>query len=149
MAGATGATNRPQSRRGGFKGSTSRAYGSAILGSPFWQVGTEVCGAYIGSFETANGECFKFKALQPSSIKVMVDDAGRVVEPSFEGAKERTVDQFAVGSMAGFTMALDDMKANGWKGFALHDRVWIKCVEIQPASQPGYSDMPMFEVEVE
>jgi hypothetical protein len=51
--------------------------------------------------------------------------------------------------MAGFQMALDDMTAQGWKGFILHDRVWIKCTELQEPSQPGYSPMLMFEVSIE
>jgi hypothetical protein len=74
---------------------------------------------------------------------------GKVVPKGTEGAEARKLDQFAMGALAGYQMALDDLKAQGWKGFQLHDRVWIKCVELQPATQRGYSDMPMFEITIE
>ena len=135
--------------RRGFTGSTSRAYGSAILGAPFWQPGKEIGGFYIGSFETANGQCYKFKCGIPSKLTVIVDEAGRVVPEDTPEAKSRDIDQFAMGALAGFEMAMDDMKANGWKGFQLHDKVWIKCTEMQDATQPGYAPMLMFEVTVE
>lgn len=149
QSGSTGRGFDSNKPRKGFSGSTARAYGSAILGAPFWKPGVEIGGFYIGSFETANGVCFKFKCGIPSKLSVNVDDAGRVVPEGEEGSKTREIDQFAMGALAGFEMALDDMKANGWKGFQLHDKVWIKCEEEQEASQPGYSPMLMFTVTVE
>ena len=95
-----------------------------------------------------NGTCFKFRALQPSHIKVHVDESNRVI-PEDEPGKDIEIEQFAMGALAGFEMALDDMRANGWKGFAIHDRITIRCVEVQPANQPGYSEMALFEVNAE
>lgn len=141
--------SRTASARRGFSGSTAKAYGSAILGAPFWKPGTELGGFYIGSFPTANGDCHKFKCAIPSKLEVTVDDAGKLVPDGEQGGHIREIDQFAIGALAGFTMALDDMKANGWKGFKLHDKVWIKCTEIQEAQQQGFSPMLMFEVNVE
>ena len=69
--------------------------------------------------------------------------------PQEDGGVKKSVDAFAMGALAGWEMAMDDLRANGWKGFDLHDRVWIKCTELQPASQANYSDMPMFDVMVE
>jgi|SRR5260370_1198047 len=145
--GAGGAgTGKP---RRGFTGSTARAYGSAILSSPFWKPETEIGGFYLGTFETANGVCYKFKCAIPSHLTINVDDNNRLVPEGTEGSKSRDIDQFSIGALAGFGMALDDMKANGWKGFQLHDKVWIKCTEQQEATQQGYSPMLMFEVTVE
>ena len=136
-------------KKGRWTGSTSRAYGSAILGAPFWKEGTEIGGFYVGSFQTANGECYKFKCAVPSKLQVHVDEFNRVVPEDEEGAKVIEIDQFAMGNLAGFVMALDDMKANGFTGFKLHDRVWIKCVGEQPATSAGYSPMAMFELDIE
>lgn len=146
-AGQQQRTSTPR-KKGRFSGSTSRAYGSAILGAPFWAEGIEIGGFYIGSFDTANGVCHKFKCAVPSKLQVHVDDANRVV-PEADAVKVSEIDQFAIGSLAGFEMACDDMKANGWKGFALHDRVWIKCVGVQEATSAGYSPMLMFEISIE
>ena len=155
MEGTTGAAsgagqqqrNSAARKKGKWTGSTARAYGSAILGAPFWHEGTEIGGFYIGSFETANGTCYKFRCAVPSKLQVNVDENNRVV-PEGEHVKVSEIDQFAIGSLAGFQMAMDDMKANGFKGFAIHDRVWIKCVGFQEPL-PGQSPMALFELAVE
>src|SRR5271169_164554 len=116
MEGRTGTAGATK-RRGGFSGSTAKAYGSAILGSPYWKTDLEIAGLYIGSFETVNGVCYKFKCAVPSKLTVNVDEAGRVVPEGEEGSKPRDIDQFSMGALAGFQIALDDMTANGWKDF--------------------------------
>jgi hypothetical protein len=84
----------------------------------------------------------------PSKLQVHVDASNRIV-PDDEEGRTVEIDQFAMGNLSGFQMALDDMLANGYTGFKLHDRVWIKCVEIQPAMDSTRSPMPMFELAVE
>jgi hypothetical protein len=160
MAGAAGTTgaasggvsNSSQQaakrKRGKYSGSTSNAYGSAILGLPFWKEGVEVGGFYTGTFETQNGTCYKFKCAVPSKLTVRVDDANRIV-PDDEASKTIEIDSFAIGALAGFEMALDDMRGQGFKQFAIHDRVWIKCVGMQEPTSPNFSPMPLFEVVVE
>lgn len=77
-----------------------------------------------------------------------MDSANRIV-PDDEEGKTIEIDQFAMGNLAGFQMALDDLHANGFKGFTMHEKVWIKCVEIQPAMDSSRSPMPMFELVIE
>lgn len=95
-----------------------------------------------------NGKAHKFKCAVPSKLTVYVDDSGRVMSQE-DGGTAKEIDQFAMGGLAGFLMALDDMTAQGWKGFELHDQVWIKCTGEQPATQAGYSAMLLFSVEVQ
>src|SRR5215467_10712134 len=108
MEGTTGASTTSQQQRssnarkkGKWTGSTARAYGSAILGAPYWKEGTEIGGFYVGTFDTANGTCYKFKCAVPSKIQVNVDEANRVV-PEEEPHKVIEIDQFAMGALAGF-----------------------------------------------
>ena len=131
----------------GFTGSTKRAFGSAILGAAFWQPGVEISGAYLTSFPTAVGDCLRFRCLSPSKLTVHVDENNHIISHDAPG-KDIEIDQFAIGALAGIQMAIDDLKANGFTGFKLHDRVWFKCVEIQEA-QPGQNPMPFFEITVE
>jgi hypothetical protein len=92
-----------------------------------------------------SGEVFQFKALEP--ITLTVDENGKAVK---EGkGKEVQADKFGMGALTGFEMALDDMRAQGFPGFRVGNKVTIECTGVAPSSDPRLSDMLEFAVDVE
>lgn len=93
---------------------------------------------------TANGECYEFLCMNPATITVptllgKLDPQG---EPT-------TFDRFSIGSMAGFNMAMDVAKAEGFDDFRSKDVVQIECVGLIPPTKLGHSPMVEFKLEIE
>lgn len=85
-----------------FKGKSEDA-GSPILGAEFWKSGVSIAGVVFRSFQTAHGECYELKLVNP----VMLD-----------GVETREV---SIGALAGFKMALAAAGLERlFKGDALH-----------------------------
>lgn len=89
---------------------------------------------------------YQFIVINPTEFQVPLNSRGRYDE---QGEMTR-VDKFGLGQMAGLEMALDSIKAAGiFKDFQYKDRVKFTCVDIQKAESRDFSDMPMFEIEIE
>ena len=126
-----------------FTGTTVNAR-AAILPAGFWRVGTRVTGRYIRTFTTVvdgkNLDIHHFNCVSPLSVPLSSE--GKF---SPDG-KLTKLDKFAVGNLAGVEMAIQDCKDQGFDFFRNSDYVTFLCTEIQPSTQPGFSDMPLFRI---
>lgn len=130
---------------------TTREAGSAILGAGFWEPGKKISGIYVRTFVTKlgdgeSGECHQFLCLIPQTLKVKLNDRGRLDS----NGTEQEIDKFSVGALTGIEMALDALRVTApWFGeFKLHDKVQFECIGIQPGVN-GNSPMPEFSITVE
>lgn len=62
--------------------------------------------------------------------------------------KPTKLEKFAVGQMAGIEMAIQDLKTQGFDFFRMTDYVTFECVDVQPPTQAGFSEMPLFSVSI-
>lgn len=131
--------------------------GGGLLGATYWTKGTRLTGIYVRSFTTKYGQCDEFLLMSPPNIHLVCDSStgavlGKATVPDMkvpDGQEVRTLTRFSMGNLTGYEMALQDLKAKGVEQFRYQDRVEIHCTEVQPASQPDQSPMPMFEVSLE
>lgn len=139
-----------QPRRGGFSGSTKNTLdSSAMLGSEFWKEGMQVSVLYNREFATKYGAGTEFLLVVPRELFVKVDEFQHYSPALADDPNARKITRFAMPPLAGFEMAVQDLKANGFDGFRLHDACIIKCVGIQKSTQRDFSDMPLFEISVD
>ena len=139
-----------QTRRGGFIGTTKNTLeNSAMLGAEFWHEGMEVSVLFNREFATKYGMGTEFLLVLPIALFVKIDQYGHASPCLSDDTDARRITRFAMPPLSGFDMAMQDLKANGFDGFRLHDRCIIKCVGKQKASEIGFSDMPLFEISVD
>lgn len=144
-------TTPQQTRRGAFTGSTKKTLESGcMLGAKWWEVGDEISALFSRHFPTKFGEGSEFLLIKPTSLSVFIDEYGVATKKAQnEGDMLKLVTRFAMPPLAGYDMAVQDLLNSGFTGFQHGDRCIIKCVEIQNASQEGYSNMPLFEISVD
>ena len=132
----------------GWKGSTKNTLQSGgMLGAKWWSKGDVIGCLFQRTFNTKYGEGYEFTLVSPQSLKVFVDEFGTTTKTG--PGDEKTLTRFALPSLNGFEMAVQDMMTEGFLGFQAFDKVTITCVDILPATESGYSDMPMFEITVD
>jgi hypothetical protein len=85
----------------------------------------------------------QFKAYKPATLSIPMTN-GRF-NPS--GAATN-VDRWSIGALKGWEMALEDACTRGFHDFWVGCYVTVECVEIQPSTQEGQSDMPKFTVSI-
>lgn len=141
----------PQSRsRGGYTGSTRNTVdNSGMLGAEFWLVGTEVLAIYNREFPTKHGVGREFMLVKPEFMYIKADQYGHCSPTTADDPAGKKITRFAMPPLAGFDMAYQDMRANGFDGFRYGDRVRILVTEIQKAQEFGFSDMAMFQISVD
>lgn len=104
-------------------------------------------GIFVRWFPTKYGDASEFILVFPEKINVHIDEFGTATESG--PGEERILTRFSIPPLAGFDMAYQDLKANGFDGFKYGDKVLIECTEIQPASSKDQSPMPMFTINVD
>lgn len=124
-----------------------------FLSAKWWRLGDEIACIFNRTFETKYGLGYEFILVKPSTITIAVDQFGssyKKDDPEIpEGCAIRPITRFSIPPLAGFDMALQDMKAGGFPGFQFGDKCIIKCTDIQASKDFGFSDMPMFELSVD
>jgi hypothetical protein len=141
-----------QQRRPAYSGNSKKTLESgAMLGAKWWAVGDKVVCLFQRDFETKFGLGHEFMLSDPKTLTVFVDEFGSTYkrQPD-DGTKgtDRQITRFAIPPLAGFGMAIQDLQANGYRGFAFGDRVTIECTDVEPAIDLNRSPMPMFSISV-
>lgn len=138
----------PANQRRGWSGTTKNTLEkTAMLGGKWWEKGDKLACIFSRTFETKFGTGYEFMLVQPSTLTVNVDQYG-VTTKKGEGVA-KIITRFAMPSLAGFEMALQDMMGNGFEGLRFGDKVLIECVDIQESSDSSQSPMPQFDVSVD
>jgi hypothetical protein len=83
----------------------------------------------------------QFKFFEPEIMEIPVTNG----KYDANGTLEKC-DKFAMGALAGWEMALELLRDQGFRGFQVGDYVTILCTGIQQSSDREMSDSPNFEV---
>jgi hypothetical protein len=83
----------------------------------------------------------QFKFFEPEIMEIPVTNG----KYDANGIPEKC-DKFAMGALAGWEMALELLRDQGFRGFQVGDYVTILCTGIQQSSDREMSDSPNFEV---
>jgi hypothetical protein len=117
-----------------FEGKTEDL--APILGAKFWQQDTVIEGTVINKFETSNGTCWTIRL-----NKELILQPGQTYPATNE---KHTVDAVSVGSLKGFTAALES--AMGTEHLQRGDYIKIKCTGHTDTGKE--SEMVKFAVKV-
>lgn len=126
--------------------------GAPVLGLQFWHTvgtGRGIVGRFINTRITVidgdNLPIYQFQCVHPTALEIQVDEKNKVVST---GGKMKNFQQFAMGAMKGFEMALQGLAFRGFDGFKTGDLVKIVMVEERQPTVVGQSPMAVFEVSV-